>query len=117
MHFLILIYEDEKHYGDTRNNQGMSHIFSQHMALGAEMGPRRLAGAGLKTTDMATTVRTVGGKKTVHDGPFAETKEQLGGYYLIDVPTLDEAIAIAKKVPLLKDGSVEVRPLMSEPTK
>ena len=48
----------------------------------------------------------------MHDGPFAETREQLGGYYLIDVPDLDAAIAIAKKLPVLQDGSIEIRPLM-----
>jgi hypothetical protein len=61
---------------------------------------------------MATTVRTERGAKTVHDGPFAETKEQLGGFYLIDVPDLDAAIAVARQVPLQRDGSIEIRPLI-----
>jgi hypothetical protein len=57
-------------------------------------------------------VRTSNGSKTIHDGPFAETKEQLGGFYLIEAPDLDAAIAIAKKVPVLQDGAIEIRPLL-----
>ena len=83
------------------------------MALSAEMGPVRVSGSGLRNTAAATTVRTAfDGTKTLHDGPFAETKEQLGGYYLIDVPDLDAAIAWARKVPVHKTGSIEVRPLL-----
>jgi hypothetical protein len=61
-------------------------------------------------------VRTTNGKQAIHDGPFAETKEQLGGYYLIEAPDLDAAIAVAKKVPLTKDGAIEVRPVIVPPT-
>ena len=57
-------------------------------------------------------MRTSGDRKTVHDGPFAEAKEQLGGFYLIEAADLDEAIAIAKRVPLLQDGAIEIRPLL-----
>jgi hypothetical protein len=60
-------------------------------------------------------VRTSNGKQAIHDGPFAETKEQLGGYYLIEAADLDAAIAIAKKVPLTKDGAIEIRPVMVPP--
>lgn len=59
-------------------------------------------------------MRTAGGGQHVHDGPFAEAKEQLGGFYLIDVPDLDAALAIAREVPLIGDGSIEVRPLIDE---
>ena len=72
-------------------------------------------GAGLTPTGAATTVRTRGGQKTVHDGPFAETREQLGGFYLIDVPDLDAALEWAKRLPLSADGSVEVRPVIDDP--
>jgi hypothetical protein len=82
------------------------------MAFNRELGSARIGGAGLKGTVAATTVRTANGRQTIHDGPFAETKEQLGGYYLVDVPDLDAALEIAKKLPLLADGSVEVRPLL-----
>lgn len=115
MQFMLLIYEDEGVYGDTKSGPGMTQVGPAHMALVAELGPKCVSGAGLKATSAATTVRTTGGKKAVHDGPFAETKEQLGGYYLIDVPDLDAAIAIARKVPVLKDGSVEIRPLLRQP--
>ena len=74
-------------------------------------GPR-LGGSGLKSTASATTVRTSAGKKTVHDGPFAEAREQLGGFYLIEAADLDEAIAIARKVPVLQEGAIEIRPLL-----
>lgn len=69
------------------------------------------AGSELKPVATATTVRLRGGKVLSTDGPFAETKEQLGGYYLIDVPNLDEAVKWAGKCPGAKSGSVEVRPL------
>ena len=69
------------------------------------------AGSGLKPTDTATTVRNNGAGRTVHDGPFAEAREQLGGFYLVDVPDLDAAIAIARRIPLPEGGgAVEIRP-------
>jgi hypothetical protein len=113
MKFLLLIYATEEAGEPAKTSAGMSELGAKHMALVSELGSTNLSAAGLKTVNTATTVRTAGGKKTVHDGPFAETKEQLGGYYLVDVPDLDAAIAIAKKIPLRKDGSVEVRPLMT----
>ncbi len=74
-----------------------------------------VAGDPLQGTDTATTVRVREGQLSVTDGPFAETKEMLGGYYLIDVPDLDAALEWAAKVPLAPYGSVEVRPLMELP--
>jgi hypothetical protein len=82
------------------------------MAFSQELGASRLGGSGLGHTSTATTVRTLNGKKTVHDGPFAETREQLGGFYLIEAADLDAAIEIAKRIPVLQDGSIEVRPLL-----
>ena len=112
MQYMLLIYEDERVYGPDKNGPAIQEIVAKHMAFNKEIGAVRVAGAGLKATTSATTIRTRGGEKTVHDGPFAETKEQLGGYYLIDVPDLDAAIAIAKKLPVLQDGSIEIRPLL-----
>ena len=72
-----------------------------------------LGGDALQPTSAATTVRERGGQRLVTDGPFAETKEQLGGYYLIDVPDLDAALDWASKIPNIARGSVEVRPVMN----
>jgi len=112
MKYALLIYDDERAYGVDKNGPAMQEIVAKHMVFGKELGAARLGGAGLKNTAAATTIRTVQGVKTVHDGPFAETKEQLGGFYLIEAADLDAAIAIAKKVPLVQDGSIEIRPVM-----
>ncbi len=112
MQYMLLIYEDEKVYGPDKNGPAIQEIVAKHMAFNKELGSARVGGAGLKATAAATTVRTSKGVKTVHDGPFAETREQLGGYYLIDVRDLDAAIEVAKKLPVLQDGSIEIRPLL-----
>jgi hypothetical protein len=112
MQYLLLIYEDEQIYGPDKSGPAHEEAVANHMAFKKELGAKRVAGAGLKATAAATTVRTAGGVKTIHDGPFAETKEQLGGYYLIDVPDLDAAIAVAKKLPVLRHGAVEIRPVL-----
>ncbi len=112
MQYMLLIYEDESVYGDKADMPEVREIFSRHMALVDELGATQLGGAGLQPTATATTVRTAGGTQVIHDGPFAETKEQLGGYYLVEAPDLDAALAIAKRVPLRFDGSIEVRPLI-----
>lgn len=112
MKYALLIYEDEGFYGPGKAGPQLDEIVRRHMAFNQELGEKRIGGSGLASTQVATTVRTAGGKKTVHDGPFAETKEQLGGFYLIEAANLDEAIAIARRVPVLQDGAIEVRPLL-----
>ena len=112
MQYLMLIYEDESIYGPDKNNALMQTVGPQHMAFAKSLGPAWVAGAGLKATSTATTVRNAGGERTLHDGPFAESKEQLGGFYLIDAPDLDAAIAIARQMPLADGGSIEIRPTM-----
>jgi Uncharacterized protein conserved in bacteria len=112
MQYMLLIYEDERPYGLDRESPLALERRAQHIAYSRELGATRLAGSGLKHSSAATTIRTAAGKQTIHDGPFAESREQLGGYYLIDVPDLDAAIAVARKVPLSQTGSVEVRPLL-----
>ncbi|MGH6994341.1 MAG: YciI family protein [Stellaceae bacterium] len=112
MKYALFIYEDEALYGPDKAGPKVHEMVSKHVAFNQELGAKRLGGAGLKGTATATTVRTSGGKKTVHDGPFAEAKEQLGGFYLIDAASLDEAVAIAKKIPVLQDGAIEIRPLL-----
>ena len=112
MQYALFIYEDETLYGLDKNGPAIQEIVAKHMAFNRERGAARVGGAGLKGTNAATTVRTSNGSQTIHDGPFAETKEQLGGFFLIEAPDLDAAIAIAKKVPVLQDGAIEIRPLL-----
>ena len=112
MKYALLIYEDESQYGPDKAGPRLQETVARHMTFSQGLGARRLGGAGLKATATATTVRTKSGKKTVHDGPFAEAREQLGGLYLVDVASLDEAIDIAKRIPLAQDGAIEVRPLL-----
>jgi hypothetical protein len=112
MRYALFIYEDESVYGARADNPAAQEIMAKHMAFGRDIGAAITGGAGLRATATATTVRTEGGSKTTHDGPFAETKEQLGGFYLVDAPDLDAAIAIARKVPLFRDGAIEIRPVL-----
>ena len=114
MKYALLIYEDESVYRPEKVGTVFQEHVAQHMAFSQGLGSKRLGGTGLKNTGTATTVRTSGGAKTVHDGPFAETKEQLGGLYLVEAADLDEAVKIAKQVPLLQDGAIEIRPLLGE---
>jgi len=114
MQYMLLIYEDEKIYGPGKDNPAVQEIVARHRKFHGALGAARVGGSGLQGTASATTVRTLSGKQSVHDGPFAETREQLGGYYLIDVPDLDAATAIAKQIPLLKDGSIEIRALLGQ---
>lgn len=112
MQYALLIYDNESFYGPDKAGPRMDEIVRRHMAFTQELGPKRVGGAGLKGAATATTVRRSGDASTLHDGPYAETKEQLGGFYIVDAADLDEAISIAKRVPLLQDGSIEVRPLL-----
>lgn len=111
MQYMLLIYEDE---AAERSPQSLQEVVGAHMRLAAEMREKGVlvTGDGLQTSDTATSVRRGSGGVTVHDGPFPETREQLGGYYLIDVADLDAALAWAKQVPVVEGGGVEVRPLM-----
>jgi hypothetical protein len=110
MQYALLIYEDESIYGPGKAN--VEEIVGLHRAFSRELGAKRTGGSGLKASSSATTVRTTKGKQTLHDGPFAEAKEQLGGFYLIEAPDLDAELEIARRVPLAADGAIEVRPLI-----
>ena len=118
MQYALLIHEPEtESYPDGESGQASQDILAAHTAFGGELaqaGAMR-GGAGLKPTATATTVRIDGGSRTVHDGPFAETREQLGGFYLIEAPDLDAAIAWAKKLPVAGRGSIEIRPVLEMP--
>ena len=74
-----------------------------------------MAASPLQPVSSATSVRVRGGTRTIHDGPFAETREQLGGYFLIDVANLDEAIVVAGRIPGARKGTVEIRPVLELP--
>jgi len=114
MQYMILIYGDEKNFAmmasDPEAQRQMYAAFSRYSGDLRGAGILR-AGAELKPTHSATTVRVRDGKLLTTDGPFAETKEQLGGYYLIDVPNLDEAVKWAARCPAAQGGSIEVRPV------
>ncbi len=115
MQYLLMIYEDESVYGPEKQGDALNKVVAGHITLSQSLGPKRLAGAGLKNTAAATTVRTWGdGSKTLHDGPFAETREQLGGFYMVEADDLDEAITIAKQIPICREGAVEIRPLLGQ---
>ena len=112
MQYILLIYENEN---DHQEPQALQEVVAAHMRLAADMREKgvMVAGDGLQTTDTATTVRKSASGQSVHDGPYAETREQLGGYYLIDVADLDAALNWARRVPVSEGGGVEVRPLMT----
>lgn len=116
MQYMLLIYEPERAYEGEAGRATLMDIVGKHMKLAAELRETGVwvNGDGLQGVETATTVVTgPGGTQTLHDGPFAETKEQLGGYYLVDVPDLDAALVWARKVPVLDGGKVEVRPVMT----
>ena len=109
--YLILIYEDEARYA-TATPEVMNEVMQAHNDFAAQVeqrGAKLLGGHALQPTGTATSVR---GGSEVTDGPFAETKEALGGYYLIDAPDLDSALAVGKLCPA-RFGGVEVRPVMT----
>jgi hypothetical protein len=110
--YLMLMYGAERVWENMPTEQ-MDRIYAAHRAYGAEMQKAGVirGGAELRPTTTATTVRFAGGRPTTLDGPFAETKEQLGGYYMIEVDNVDQAIAWAEKMPGMTDGAVEIRPL------
>jgi hypothetical protein len=110
--YAILIYGDET-AGADMSPEEMKQVLDGWWAYEGELQKQaglRLAGEALQPTGTATSVRFQGEKQTVTDGPFAETKEQLGGFYLLDVKDLDEALEWAKKIPQ-REGTVEVRPI------
>jgi hypothetical protein len=108
--YLILIYDNESTWASSTEADA-GRIMDGHNAFGAANGPALAGGAALQGSETATSVRPDGsGGFTVTDGPFAETKEALGGYYLVEANDLDAAIALAKQIPVL-DGGLEVRPI------
>jgi hypothetical protein len=119
MKYMLLIYDDEKvwpKFSETEQQQYMGEYvrFTQEIQSGGQF----VASSRLHPTSAATSVRVRSGKRLVTDGPFAETREQLLGYYVIEAKDLDEAIAIAARIPSARSpiGVIEVRPLMEIPS-
>ncbi len=112
MQFLLLIYDQESRWTKLGPaEQGAE--YQEFGAFGQEFAKAIKGGNALQPVATAKTVRVRDGKQTVTDGPFAETKEQLGGYYLVEAKDADEAAKIAAKIPWAKHGSIEVRPIMT----
>ena len=113
MKYAFTIYTDETQRENATPEQ-MQQMSQAYFELTQEMEQKGVlvAGDGLYPTSTATTVRVRDGERNVTDGPFAETKEQLGGFYVLDVKDLDEAIEWAAKIPAAQFGSVEIRPVL-----
>ena len=113
MRYLCLIYDDEKTMAGMSKEQGDA-IMGEYFQFTEDIrkSGHYVAGEALHPVNTATTVRIRGGKQTATDGPFAETKEQLGGFYLIEAKDLNDAMLVAARIPSAKYGSIEVRPVV-----
>jgi hypothetical protein len=116
MQYLLLIYQNEKVWADMPEAE-QGKAFAEYMEFSKDIAQKKqlLAGEALQPTSTATTVRVRDGKTLTTDGPFAETREQLGGFYLVEAKDLDEAIKMAARIPDVRSGSIEVRPVMPTP--
>lgn len=112
MQYMLLIYGEER-MAESMPREQMTEVVNAYMAYTEALRDTKVLVASnrLRPTSAATSLRTPDGQIQVLDGPFAETKEQLGGYYLIDVPDLDAALSWAKRCPAARYGTVEVRPI------
>ena len=116
MRYMLLIYTRESDW-TSLSDQGRGELFGEYMAFTEQIrkSGHYVAGDGLEATSTATTVRVRNGQTVSTDGPFAETREQLGGFYLVDVSDLDEAIGIAARIPPARKGTIEIRPVLEIP--
>jgi hypothetical protein len=112
MRYLCLIYDDESKWGTMPKEQADA-MMGEYFAFteGVKKSGHYVGGEALQPTHTATTVRVRQGKISTTDGPFAETKEALGGYYLINAKDLNDAIQVAAKIPSARIGTVEIRPI------
>ena len=110
MKYMLLVYLDEHALSEAEREE--CYVESTQLAHDLHSSGQYLDASPLHPTSMATSVRVRDGKPLVTDGPFAETREQLGGYYLIDAKDLDEAIGIAARIPPARVGTIEIRPVM-----
>ncbi len=115
MKYMLLLFDDPTLYEGEGGKDHFERVMAGHVQFAQEAHAAGVAFSGqqLQPASTATTIRTEGGQQTLHDGPFAETHEELGGFYLIDVPDLDAAIAWARKLPQPGKGSVEIRPVVA----
>jgi hypothetical protein len=113
MRYILLIYDDEKNRAKMSDSE-RKQMYNEYGQLTEQIkaSGHYVAGAPLQPVSTATSVRVRDGKRLVTDGPFAETREQLGGYYLIEAKNLDEATGIAARIPSGRTGTIEVRPVM-----
>jgi hypothetical protein len=116
MKYMLLCYDDEQ-YWERAGRPALEAAMNEAVQLTHELAAKRqyIEAAPLEPTTCGARVQVRQGKRTVTDGPFAETREVLGGYYLIDVDNLDEAIRIAERHPGARAGTVEIRPLLELP--
>src|SRR6266496_5865091 len=110
MKYMLLVYLDEQALSETEREH--CYIESAQLTQDLNASGNYIYAGPLHPTSTATSVRVREGKRVVTDGPFAETREQLGGYYLIEARDLDEAIAIAARIPMARRGTVEIRPVV-----
>ena len=112
MKYILLIYADESQW-TSLSPQEMEKVYAEHGAYGEALtqAGALVGGYELKPVSTATSVRFTKGRPKTVDGPFAETKEQLGGYYIIEVENLEQALSWAEKMPGMTSGTVEVRPI------
>jgi hypothetical protein len=110
MKYMLLVYLDE----NAMTDQEREHCYVESAQLAQELSStgKYLDASPLHPVATATSLRVREGKRLITDGPFAETREQLGGYYLIDAKDLDEAIAVAERIPPARVGTIEIRPVM-----
>ena len=113
MKYLLLIYIDEQALSEPEREQ----CYSESLQLAQQLSAagQYLAAAPLYPTSTATSVRVREGKRLMTDGPFAETREQLGGYFLVEASDLDEAIVVAERIPMARRGTIEIRPVIDLP--
>ena len=113
MKYLLLIYENEASFAGVSEAE-RGKIYQEYMDYTKRIrkNGNYVAGEALEPVSTATTVRVKNGKTLTTDGPFAETREQLGGFYMVEAKDLDEAIALAAGIPAVRTGSIEVRPIM-----
>jgi len=110
MKYMLLVYLDEQ--AMTEEEREHCYVESAQLAQDLSSNGHYLDASPLHSVAMATSVRVRDGKRLVTDGPFAETREQLGGYYLIEAKDLDEAISIAERIPPARLGTIEIRPVL-----